>query len=58
MAREGLRDELPVAFRKVMQTYEKIILHKVKIGINTSVHLADVTIQQIEKPLLAKKERF
>jgi two-component system CheB/CheR fusion protein len=54
MAREGLRDELPVAFRKVMQTYEKIILHKVKIGINASVHLADVTIQQIEKPLLLK----
>ena len=54
MAREGLRDELPVAFRKVMQTYEKIILLKVKIGINTSVHLADVTIQQIEKPLLLK----
>jgi two-component system CheB/CheR fusion protein len=54
MAREGLRDELPVAFRKVMQTYEKIILHKVKIGTNAAVHLADVTIQQIEKPLLLK----
>ena len=54
MAREGLRDELPVAFRKVMQTFEKIILHKVKIGTNAAVHLADVTIQQIEKPLLLK----
>jgi two-component system CheB/CheR fusion protein len=54
MAREGLREELPVAIRKVMQTYEKIILHKVKIGTNAAVHLVDVTIQQIEKPLLLK----
>lgn len=54
MAREGLREELPVAFRKVMQTYEKIILHKLQIGTNAAVHMADVTIQQIEKPLLLK----
>jgi two-component system CheB/CheR fusion protein len=54
MAREGLREELPVAFRKVTQTYEKVVLHSLKIGTSQSQHVADVIIQQIEKPLLLK----
>jgi len=54
MAREGLREELPVAFRKVTQTYEKLVLHSVKIGTSQSQYVVDVIIQQIEKPLLLK----
>lgn len=54
MAREGLRNELPIAFRKAMQTYEKLVLHNVTIGTNGGTQLADVTIQQIEKPATLK----
>ena len=54
MAREGLRDRLPVALRKAMQSYEKIVINNIKIGTGNETHLADVTIQQIEKPLLLK----
>ena len=51
MAREGLLNELPIAFRKAMRNYEKIILHNVKVGTNGGTLIVDVTIQQIEKPL-------
>ena len=54
MARQGLLDELPIAFRKAMRNYEKISLHKVKVGTNGGTLLVDVTIQQIEKPLALK----
>lgn len=50
MAREGLINELPVAFRKAMQNYEKVLLHKVKVGTNGGTLVVDVTIQQIENP--------
>ena len=50
MAREGLRNELPMVFRKVMQNYEKLVLHNVQVGIEGGTHFVDVTIQQIEKP--------
>ncbi|MDP3916089.1 MAG: chemotaxis protein CheB [Bacteroidota bacterium] len=51
MAREGLRNELPGAFRKAMQNYEKVVLNNVKVGTNDGTVLTDVTVQQIEKPL-------
>ena len=54
MAREGLRNELPIAFRKAMQTYEKLVLHNVTVGVNGGTLLVDVTIQQIEKPAILK----
>lgn len=54
MAREGLLNELPIAFRKAMRNYEKIILHNVKVGTNGGTLIVDVTIQQIEKPLALK----
>lgn len=54
MAREGLRHELPGAFRKAMQNYEKVVLNNVRVGTNDGTLLTDVTIQQIEKPLPLK----
>ncbi|HET6557857.1 MAG TPA: chemotaxis protein CheB [Prolixibacteraceae bacterium] len=54
MAREGLRHELPMAFRAAMQNYEKVVLHNLRIGTNPAIHLVDVTLQQIEKPSALK----
>ena len=54
MAREGLRNELPMAFRKAMQNYDKVILPKIKFLCNGGPQYANVTIQQIEKPLALK----
>ena len=50
MAREGLRQELPVAFRKAMQNYDQVLLSNLKIGINGGSVLVNVTIQRIETP--------
>ncbi len=54
MAREGLRNLLPAAFRKAGQNYEKVTLHNVKIGTNGGTQIADITIQQIESPSALK----
>ncbi len=51
MARKGLRDELPIAFRKAMENNNKsVMLRSIKIGTNGGTENVDVTIQQIEKP--------
>jgi two-component system CheB/CheR fusion protein len=50
MAREGLRHELPGAFRKARQSYEPYIIRNVKIGINGGTQFTDVTVQCLEKP--------
>lgn len=50
MAREGLSDELPLVFHKATKSYDKVVLHNLKMGSNNEVRYADVTIQQIEKP--------
>ncbi len=50
MARIGLQHELPAAFRKAMQSFEPVILQKLKIGTNGGTQFVDVTIQQIETP--------
>ena len=49
MAREGLREALPMAFRKVMQNYAPQIIRNVMVGIG-GAHYADVVIQRIENP--------
>ena len=54
MAREGLRNELPIAFRKAMQNYEKLLLPKIKVISNGIPQYANITIQQIEKPIALK----
>jgi two-component system CheB/CheR fusion protein len=50
MAREGLRHELPGAFRKVMQNYEALTLQHLKIGTDGGTHPVDVILQRIEAP--------
>ncbi|MEI8204311.1 MAG: chemotaxis protein CheB [Bacteroidota bacterium] len=51
MAREGLRNELLTAIRKVKQNFEPLKLLNLKIGTNGGTQLVDVTLQQIEKPV-------
>jgi two-component system CheB/CheR fusion protein len=53
MAAEGLRNELPIAFRKATQNYDKVILRNIKLAEKDNQY-TDVTIQQIEKPLALK----
>ena len=50
MAREGLRHELPGAFRKAMQDFAKVKLHNIKVGTNGDTQYVNVTIQRIENP--------
>ncbi len=54
MAREGLANQLPGAFRKAMQNYEKVVLRNVRVGNNGGALFTDVTIQQLEKPATLK----
>ena len=53
MAAEGLRNELPIAFRRASQNYNKVILRNIKLS-PVDNQYADVTIQQIENPLALK----
>jgi len=48
MAREGLRNELPGALRKVTQTNDEVILRNLKIETNGGNILIDVTIQRMD----------
>lgn len=50
MAREGLRNELPNAFRKAMKNIEPVLLHRIKIDSNTGYQFINVTIQRIDSP--------
>ncbi len=50
MAREGLRQELPNAFRKAIQNYDEVILQNIKVGTNGGTQYLNVTIQQMESP--------
>ena len=50
MAREGLRQELPVAFRKALQNFDPVFVENVKISENGIYHFINVTVQQIESP--------
>jgi len=54
MARFGLQNELPGAFRKAKQTFDPVILRNVKVGTNGGAQFVDVTVQRIEAPGLAK----
>ncbi len=51
MAREGLRNELPAVFRKVVQNFDKTILHNLSIVADGRTSIVNVTIQQIENPM-------
>lgn len=50
MAREGLRHELPGAFRKVMQNFEPVYLHNLRIENNGGIQRVDVILQRLEAP--------
>lgn len=50
MAREGLKNELPGAFRKALQSFEAVHIDNIKIAENGSSHLVNLTVQQIESP--------
>ena len=50
MAREGLREELPGAFRKALLTFDPVILRSIKIAANGGSQFVDVTVQRLEDP--------
>ena len=50
MLREGLNQELPIAFRKALQTYDPIIVRNIKVGTNGGSQFVDLTVQRIESP--------
>ena len=50
MLREGLREEFPVAFRKVIMKREAVVLRDIKVGTNGDTHTINVNIQWIDKP--------
>ncbi len=55
MAHEGLRNVLPDAFRKAIQSFERVVLPNVKV-INGGTQLTDVIIKLIEKPPALKNK--
>jgi two-component system CheB/CheR fusion protein len=48
MAREGLREILPNAFRKAMQNFDVQVFRSIKVGTNGGTQYVDLTVQQIE----------
>jgi two-component system CheB/CheR fusion protein len=50
MAREGLREVLPNAFRKAMQNFDPVVVQNIKVGINGGTQYVDITVQRIETP--------
>jgi len=54
MLRDDLRQEFPIAFRKVVSNKEPITLRNVKVGINGDTQNLDISLQAIEQPNLLK----
>lgn len=50
MLREGLRNEFPIAFRKVLSTKGHEVMHQLKVGANGNSQTLDVNIQWIDQP--------
>lgn len=50
MAREGLRQELLIAFRKTIQNYNPVVLNNIKIDNNGNPLYVNVTVQRLESP--------
>jgi two-component system, chemotaxis family, CheB/CheR fusion protein len=50
MARDGLREVLPIAFRKAILNFETSILRNIKVETNGGTQYVDVTVQRIEGP--------
>jgi two-component system CheB/CheR fusion protein len=54
MSRKGLRLELSNLYHKAMVSRDKIISRNIKVGINGTSQLVDVTVQKIENPELLR----
>lgn len=50
MAREGLINELPGAFRKALESYSPVKIDNIKIVEDGKFHFVNLTVQQIESP--------
>ena len=54
MARDGLRNVLPGAIRKVKQNYEPIKFQRLKIASGEKTQLVDLTLQLLDRPEAVK----
>jgi len=55
MARKGLRDELPAAFRQALENNnQQVKLHNIKVGTNGGTESVDILVKQIDKPEVLK----
>jgi len=54
MLREGLRNELHIAFQQVIKKKDSIVLHNLKVGTNGNSQNLNLNIQYIDKPGLLK----
>ena len=54
MAREGLSDILPGLFRKAILSFEPLLVQNIKIGINGTTQMVDVTVQCLDAPDLLR----
>ena len=50
MARKGLQQVLPSAFRKAVQSTNPVVIHNLKIGNSNELQTVTLTIKQIENP--------
>ncbi len=50
MAREGLRHELPGAFRKAMQHFDPVHISRIRVGANGNSQIVNITVQRFEAP--------
>jgi two-component system CheB/CheR fusion protein len=50
MAREGLREALPGAFRKALTSFDPVFTHNLQVETNRGAQFMDVTVQRIETP--------
>jgi two-component system, chemotaxis family, CheB/CheR fusion protein len=50
MARDGLRNELPIVFRKALLTTEPVMMNNLKVGTNGGSQYVNIMLQQLEKP--------
>ena len=51
MARDGIKNELPDAFRTALQSYDPVVLNNIKIKNNGATNFVNVTVQQITAPV-------
>ena len=54
MARDGLKQVLPGAFRNSMTNYEAHKISAIKVGTNGGTQYVDITVQRIENPKLLR----